>query len=156
LAEGTSVLSGALDSEDTRVMVESLRDLGIPVQRSEQQTVFDITGCNGRIPASSAELFVGNSGTTVRFLTAMLTLGHGTFRLHGVSRMHQRPIGDLADALSQLGADVQCESAGNCPPVVVHAGGLRGGRAHIRGSISSQFLSGLLMACPVADNPTKL
>jgi len=156
LAKGTSTLTGALDSDDTRVMVEGLRQLGIRVQRSGQHTEFDIVGCNGQIPANAADLFVGNSGTTIRFLTAMLTLGHGTYRLAGVSRMHQRPIGDLAEALSQLGADVTCDSAGNCPPVTIRGGGLRGGTAQIRGDISSQFLSGLLMACPLASSDVEL
>jgi 3-phosphoshikimate 1-carboxyvinyltransferase len=156
LAEGTSTLTGALDSDDTRVMIESLRRLGFQVRRSEQHTVIEIVGGNGQIPENSADLFVGNSGTTIRFLTAMLTLGRGNYRLSGVSRMHQRPIGDLVDALSQLGADIQCDSAGNCPPVVIRAGGLTGGTARIRGDISSQFLSGLLMACPLAGHEVEL
>jgi 3-phosphoshikimate 1-carboxyvinyltransferase len=156
LADGRSTVAGALDSEDTRVMVDSLRQLGIQVQRSDQHAQFEVVGCNGRIPASTADLFVGNSGTTIRFLTAMLTLGHGTYRLAGVSRMHQRPIGHLADALRQLGADVTCNSSGNCPPVVVRAGGLHGGTGRIRGGISSQFLSGLLMAAPLADHDVDL
>jgi 3-phosphoshikimate 1-carboxyvinyltransferase len=156
LAEGRSTLIGALDSEDTRVMVESLRQLGIGVQRSSGHTQFDIVGCGGKIPASEAAMFVGNSGTTIRFLTAMLTLGDGTYRLSGISRMHERPIGDLANALRQLGADVTCESRGICPPVVIRASGLRGGTAQIRGDISSQFLSGLLMACPLAAGDVSL
>jgi 3-phosphoshikimate 1-carboxyvinyltransferase len=116
----------------------------------------EVDGCGGKIPASQADLFVGNSGTTIRFLTAMVTLGHGTYRLAGIPRMHQRPIGDLAEALRQLGSDVTCESPGDCPPVVVRASGLRGGTAKIRGDISSQFLSGLLMAVPLAAQPVSV
>ncbi|MEM6330046.1 MAG: 3-phosphoshikimate 1-carboxyvinyltransferase [Planctomycetota bacterium] len=112
-----------------------------------------IRGAAGRIPATEAELFVGNSGTTVRFLTAMLCLGHGAFRLDGVARMRSRPLGDLADALNALGAQVRCESPGGCPPVTVHANGLPGGTASIRGDVSSQFLSGLMMASPWARQP---
>jgi 3-phosphoshikimate 1-carboxyvinyltransferase len=150
LASGSSTLTGALDSEDTRVMIECLRRLGIPVESLDQGTLLVVQGRGGLIPATQADLFVGNSGTTIRFLTAMVALGNGVYRLDGIERMRQRPIGDLAEALKQLGAAVTCESSGGCPPVVVRAMGLRGGKVQIRGNISSQFLSGLLMACPLA------
>ena len=156
LAQGTSTLTGALDSEDTRVMIDSLQRLGIAIESSEQGTRLEVQGCGGVIPVIQADLFVGNSGTTIRFLTAMVALGHGTFRLSGIPRMHQRPIGDLAEALRQLGADVTCESPGGCPPVFVRTNGLHGGEARIRGDISSQFLSGLLMAAPLAEQPVSL
>jgi 3-phosphoshikimate 1-carboxyvinyltransferase len=156
LAAGQSLLCGALDSEDTQVMIDCLRRLGIPIEAQDAGTRLVVSGCGGKIPVPSAELFVGNSGTTIRFLTAMAALGHGTFRLDGVPRMRQRPIGDLADALRQLGADVACESPGGCPPVVVRAAGLRGGAARVRGDVSSQFLSGLLMACPLAERDVEL
>ena len=110
----------------------------------------DISGCSGAIPARDARLFVGNSGTTVRFLTAFCTLGEGVFHLDGVPRMRQRPIRDLTDALTRLGADISCDNDNGCPPVTVRAGGLTGGSTNIRGEISSQFLSGLLMVCPYA------
>jgi 3-phosphoshikimate 1-carboxyvinyltransferase len=150
LAEGTSTLSGALDSEDTRVMIESLGRLGIRVESRDDGTTFAVHGCGGRIPASSANLFVGNSGTTIRFLTALCALGHGTYRLDGIERMRERPIGDLLAALNQLGADCRGEARDGHPPVLVTANGLRGGRASVRGDISSQFLSGHLMATPYA------
>ncbi len=85
-------------------------------------------------------MFVGNSGTTVRFLTALACLGQGVFRLDGVARMRQRPIQDLLDALNHLGADVRSDPGTGCPPVTVHAHGLRGGIVPIRGDMSSQFL----------------
>ncbi|MEM6656344.1 MAG: 3-phosphoshikimate 1-carboxyvinyltransferase, partial [Planctomycetota bacterium] len=156
LAEGTSRLSGALDSDDTRVMIAAMQKLGINIDAADSETTLTVEGCGGRIPAASAELFVGNSGTTVRFLTAMLTLGHGRFRLDGAPRMRERPIGDLADALNQLGARVRCESPGGCPPVAIDAAGLPGGKATIGGAISSQYLSGLLMAAPHAKQPVRL
>ncbi|HUE73276.1 MAG TPA: 3-phosphoshikimate 1-carboxyvinyltransferase [Pirellulaceae bacterium] len=156
LAEGRSTLTGALDSEDTRVMIESLGRLGIAAQSFDGGTRLEVDGCGGKIPAEKADLFVGNSGTTIRFLTAMVALGHGTYRLSGIPRMHQRPIGDLAEALRQLGADVFCESPNGCPPVVVRASGLRGGTAGIRGDISSQFLSAVLMAAPLAAQPVSM
>ena len=101
-------------------------------------------------------MFCANSGTTIRFLTALATLGHGSFRLDGVERMRQRPIGDLLDSLNQLGAHVVSENGDGCPPVIVHANGLPGGAAKIRGDISSQYLSGVLMAAPAARSPVEL
>jgi 3-phosphoshikimate 1-carboxyvinyltransferase len=153
LADGVSQLTGALDSEDTRVMIDGLRQLGIEVESHEVGTRLVVRGAGGEIPALEADLFCANSGTTIRFLTALATLGHGSFRLDGVERMRQRPIGDLLDALNQLGAIVQSENGDNCPPVVVHANGLPGGTAKIRGDISSQYLSAVLMAAPVARAP---
>ncbi|MBC7856138.1 MAG: 3-phosphoshikimate 1-carboxyvinyltransferase [Pirellulaceae bacterium] len=156
LAEGTSNLSGTLNSEDTQVMIDSLQRLGIPVERQDDGSRLIVSGCGGKIPASEAELFVGNSGTTIRFLTAMTTLGHGTYRLDGVPRMRERPIADLLAALNQLGADARSEAGSGSPPVIVRASGLPGGRATIRGDISSQFLSGLLMAAPLAHENVEL
>jgi len=156
LARGRSTLNGALDSEDTQVLVESLRRLGIRVDVDVANHTIVVDGCDGRIPAAHADLFVGNSGTTVRFLTALLTLAHGTFRLDGTPRMRERPIGDLLDALGQLGGDAKSEHDQGCPPVVVRADGLRGGTATVRGDISSQFLSGLLMAAPYAQRDVEL
>ena len=156
LAEGTSVLRGALDSEDTRVMVAALRQLGLKVATDLAAHTIRIDGCGGHIPVDGGELFVANSGTTVRFLTALVTLGNGRFRLDGVERMRQRPIEDLLAALRQLGADAHSENNTGCPPVVVQAHGLSGGQATIRGNISSQFLSGLLMAAPYAASDVHL
>jgi 3-phosphoshikimate 1-carboxyvinyltransferase len=156
LADGISTLTGALDSEDTRVMIAGLGQLGIHVERSENGRTLVVHGPGGEIPALEAELFCANSGTTIRFLTALTTLGHGSFRLDGIERMRQRPIGDLLDALNQLGANATSENNDRCPPVIVHANGLPGGVAKVRGDISSQFLSGILMAAPAARNPVEL
>ena len=111
LADGPSVLTGALDSEDTRVMIAALQALGIAVKAADGGQTLRVTGCNGIIPARKADLFVANSGTTMRFLTAMAALGHGEYRLDGVERMRQRPIGDLAATLAELGATIRCEGA---------------------------------------------
>jgi 3-phosphoshikimate 1-carboxyvinyltransferase len=156
LADGTSTLSGALASEDTEVMIDGLRRLGIEVESRDTGRTLIVSGSGGRFPTVEAELFCGNSGTTIRFLTAVATLGQGAFRLDGVERMRERPIGDLLDALNQLGAVAFSERGNGCPPVVVHANGLPGGPAKIRGDVSSQFLSGLLMAAPVAATPVTL
>lgn len=156
LAEGPSTLAGALDSEDTQVMIAALRKLGIGVEHDLAAATLSVAGCGGKLPSREAELYVANSGTTVRFLTAMLALAPGTFRLDGTPRMRERPIRDLLDALSQLGADAVSELQTGCPPVVVRGNGLSGGRATVAGDISSQFLSGILMASPYAKSPVEL
>lgn len=151
LAEGTSILRGALDSEDTHVMIAGLRSLGIVIDVQDNGRILTVHGCGGSFPVQTADIFVENSGTTIRFLTALVALGHGRFRLDGIARMRERPIGDLAAALNQLGAQVECESPDQCPPVAVTASGLVGGGVTIRGDLSSQFLSGLMMVSPFAD-----
>jgi 3-phosphoshikimate 1-carboxyvinyltransferase len=156
LANGSSRLTGALDSEDTRVMIEALRKIDIAVHHDLAAKTLDVFGCSGKIPSAGADLYAANSGTTVRFLTALLTLGSGTFRLDGTPRMRQRPIGDMLEALEQLGANVASEQQTGCPPVVIRASGLRGGRACIRGNVSSQFLSGLLMVAPYSVEGVEL
>jgi 3-phosphoshikimate 1-carboxyvinyltransferase len=156
LAEGVSTLRGALDSEDTRVMIAALEKLGVRIRVEDNGRTLHIAGCGGVIPASRAELFVANSGTSMRFLTAMAAIGHGEFRLDGAPRMRERPIGDLVAAMQSLGVSIECEGLNNCPPVVVHAKGLQGGHASIRSNVSSQFLSGLLLAAPYAVQPVDL
>ena len=166
LAEGVSTLRGALDSEDTQVMIESLGRLGVAIESRDAGQTLVVHGCGARLPAREAELFVGNSGTTIRFLTALCTLGgstlgretpgEATYRLDGVARMRERPIGDLLAALNQLGANARGNDDNCLPPVVIQARGLRGGTATVRGDISSQFLSGLLMAAPGAKRDVHL
>jgi 3-phosphoshikimate 1-carboxyvinyltransferase len=151
LARGCSVLRGALASEDTRVMIDALGTLGIPISESDQGRSLEVEGCGGEIPSKGAELYIANSGTSVRFLTALLSLAQGTFRLHGTPRMHERPIGDLLESLAQLGVDARSESGTGCPPVVIRADGLRAARIAMRGDVSSQFLSAVLMAAPYAQ-----
>ena len=148
LADGTSTLEGALESEDTLVMAEALRRLGIPVE--QQASRFVVSGQGGRLAPGPLELYVANSGTTVRFLTPMVALGHGTYTLDGTPRMRERPIADLLTALAGLGVRAESTRGTGCPPVAVHAAGLAGGKATVRGDVSSQFLSGLLLAGPKA------
>ena len=156
LAEGPSLLTGALDSEDTQVMVRALQTLGIGVRHDPDQRQITVEGRGGDIPARQADLFLANSGTSLRFLTALCTLGEGRFRLDGTPRMRERPIQDLVDALNRLGANVRTEMDTGCPPVLVEAHGLPGGETEISGEISSQFLSGLLMAAPYARRDVNL
>ena len=137
-------------------MVEGLQQLGVAVEHDPPEARIRVVGCRGRPPAAEADILAGNSGTTVRFLTAVAALGCGEFRLDGNARMRQRPIEDLLDALGQLGADAVSQFGTGCPPVLVHAAGLPGGRATVAGDISSQFLSALLMAAPGAQTPVEL
>jgi 3-phosphoshikimate 1-carboxyvinyltransferase len=158
-AKGFAVaLRGALRSEDTEVMVECLRALGFRVLTDWPTSVICVSSGleEPTIPAREANLFVANSGTTMRFLTALVSLGHGRYRLDGVPRMRERPIEDLLDALRQLGVAAYSEKGNGCPPVVVEADGLNGGLVQIRGNLSSQFLSGLLLAAPFADDPVTI
>jgi 3-phosphoshikimate 1-carboxyvinyltransferase len=154
LAAGTSTLTNALFSDDTVVMVDALCGLGFRIMVDEAALEMRVEGRGGAIPVSDAELFVGGAGTAMRFLTAMVTLGAGRFRLDGIPRMRERPVGDLVDALRLLGASVTATNGR--PPVVVEAHGLAGGRAVVRGGGSSQFLSGLLMAAPYAASDVEL
>lgn len=154
LANGTTHLVNALFSDDSRYFANALQTLGIDIQLNESKSEMTISGRGGIIPASRAELFIGNAGTAARFLSAFLTLGHGEFMLDGDSRMRERPIADLVDALTQLGADVT--STNGFPPLTIHASGLTGGRARLAGDISSQFLSALLMVAPYAKSPVEI
>jgi 3-phosphoshikimate 1-carboxyvinyltransferase len=151
-------LVGALRSEDTEVMVDSLQRLGFSVEADWGRNRIRIQdGYGARVPATTADLFVANSGTTMRFLTAMVSLGCGRYRLDGVPRMRERPIGDLLDALTGLGVSARSEFGNGCPPVIIETSrGLPGGAVDVRADTSSQFLSGLLMVAPFADSDVTL
>src|SRR5690606_5866839 len=133
LADGTSVIRGALFSDDTHYMAAALNALGIHVTASREDRTFTVAGAGGTIPARSASLFIGNSGTTARFLTALLALGRGEYVLDGVERMRQRPIHPLLNALQQLGVDAVSIHGTGCPPVRIRANGLRGGHTRLDG-----------------------
>jgi 3-phosphoshikimate 1-carboxyvinyltransferase len=156
LAEGRSEISRALFSDDTRYMQQSLAALGIHVEADEAGERYSVEGCGGVLPARSAELYTGNAGTAARFLTAAVALGHGRYVVDGSERMRQRPIQPLIDGLLQLGVDVRAALENGCPPVVVQANGLAGGRTRVRGDISSQYISALLLAAPYARNGVAL
>ncbi len=157
LAEGTSVLSGALRSEDTQVMIAALRHLGIRVAERDNGRELEVPGASGRILAKDpVAIDCRNSGTSIRFLTAMLAAASGEFHLDGIERMRQRPIEDLLAALRQLGADASCDQPTGCPPLTIRAAGLPGGQARVKGDVSSQFLSALLMAAPAAKTAVTL
>jgi 3-phosphoshikimate 1-carboxyvinyltransferase len=154
LAIGRSTLTGALDSDDTRVMVDSLRRLGIAVEHDPAAATIRVEGCAGHVPAREARLFVANSGTSLRFLAAMVAAGQGVYHLDGNPRMRERPAADLIAALNRLGADARSDLGTGCPPLTIRADGLDGGYVSVRGDVSSQFLSGLLLALPYARRAT--
>jgi 3-phosphoshikimate 1-carboxyvinyltransferase len=156
LANGESVIKNALLSEDTRVMISCLGELGIPVNTITEENRLIIKGCEGRIPVDGAKLFAQNAGTVVRFMTAALTLGNGKYEIDGIDRMRQRPIQQLIDALNQLGADVVSKEGTGCPPVLINASGLRGGPVEIPGNISSQYISAILLTAPYANDDVRI
>lgn len=153
-AAGPSTLTGALRSDDTEVMIAALQTIGIGITQSDAGRTLQVEGLSrGQVQRSEGrhELFIGNSGTTVRFLTAALSALGGSYRLYGVPRMHERPIGDLVAALKPVCAgEVVCESAGGCPPVTITTSGWSGNRLQVAGNVSSQYLSGLMMAAPIS------
>ena len=155
MAKGPSKLTGVLDSEDTRVMIEAWIALGLSVNWNKSAKTIDLVGCNGQPPHPMGDLYIANSGTSIRFLTAALATTHGEYTLDGVPRMRERPIGDLIDGLRELGASVSSLNLThpNCPPVRVVANGLHGGIGNVAGDVSSQFLSGMMMASPYAKTP---
>jgi 3-phosphoshikimate 1-carboxyvinyltransferase len=160
LASGITTLKNSLFSDDTILFANALRELGFIVVMDPESSTITVNGEGGRIPSNGADLFVGNAGTAARFLTALLTLGKGSYRLDGTERMRQRPIGDLISALNELGAQVSPITPNPemniAPPLKVRANGLPGGKTMVRGDVSSQYLSALLMIAPLARKPVEI
>ena len=153
MARGVSTLTGALFSDDTYYMSASLRKLGIKIDADEKRATFDVHGNGGEIPVSGAELYIGNSGTTSRSLTAYVSLGYGKFIIDGDEPMrHGRPIADLLDALKRIGVSACTQFENGHLPIIIEADGLEGGRTRLDVSKSSQFLTALLLIAPYAKN----
>ena len=148
LADGESTLTGVLFSDDTRYMAEALQALGLTIEMDMATETARVVGGNGSFPKREADLYVGNSGTTARFLTAALAVANGRFRIDGNERMRQRPIAPLLTALHQLGSKVTSGNGNDCLPLVIDAQGLPGGHCAVEGGLSSQYFSALLMAAP--------
>ncbi len=148
LADGVSTLTGVLEADDPHYMRQALGALGFALEHDPQRQTVSIAGQGGRLPRSSAELFLGNAGTAVRFLTAAVCLGDGEYTLDGVPRMRQRPLAQLVEPLRQLGARIDYLGDANCPPLRVRAGGLRGGELTMPPTLSSQYISALLQVGP--------
>lgn len=150
LARGTTEVHNLLDSDDTRYMSSALQTLGVSLQFSADRTVCQVDSAGGPFPVPAADLFLGNAGTAIRPLCAALCLGQGVYTLTGEPRMLERPIAHLVNALQALGADIRYRKAAGYPPLIIHANGLRGGRVDMVGSLSSQYLTSLLLASPLA------
>jgi 3-phosphoshikimate 1-carboxyvinyltransferase len=150
LAQGATELDGLLDADDTRVMREALARLGVSFEGNT------VKGVGGPFPVKQADLFLGNAGTAFRPLTAALAFSGGEYRLSGVPRMHERPIGDLVDALRGIGARIDYLGKEGFPPLAVHPGRLSLEKLRVRGDVSSQFLTALLMALPLAGKPARV
>ncbi len=156
LSEGTTEVRDLLHSDDTERMLDGLRTLGVKIE-ALGDNAYRVTGCAGnfsetrctRFPVKEAKLFLGNAGTAFRPLTAALALAGGHYELSGVPRMHERPIGDLVDALRGLGADIRYLGNEGFPPLQIFPAKLAGNTVQVRGDVSSQFLTGLLMALPL-------
>ncbi|ADE12289.1 bifunctional 3-phosphoshikimate 1-carboxyvinyltransferase/cytidylate kinase [Sideroxydans lithotrophicus] len=155
LAQGATTVRDLLHSDDTERMLDALRTLGVEVEQLGDNA-YRITGCGGNFPNKNAKLFLGNAGTAFRPLTAALALSGGSYELSGVPRMHERPIGDLVDALRQLGADIRYLGNEGFPPLQISPAKLAGDTVQVRGDVSSQFLTGLLMALPLLNRTVKV
>lgn len=160
LAEGTTRLHNLLKSDDTRYMGEALEALDVDVKMSDDFTEAVVVGRGGPLNAPEnvdgdclSSLYLGNAGTAMRSLCAALTLGKGEFHLSGEERMKERPIRDLVDALRSLGATIDYLETDGFPPVRIKAHGLTGGTVSVRGNISSQYLTALLICAPYAETP---
>ena len=150
LAKGETEVLGLLDADDTRVMREALAKLGVRFSGNK------VLGVGGAFPEKKAELFLGNAGTAFRPLTAALVFSGGEYRLSGVPRMHERPIGDLVDALRGIGARIDYAGKEGFPPLAVHASRLKTESVKVRGDVSSQYLTALLMALPLSGKPARI
>jgi 3-phosphoshikimate 1-carboxyvinyltransferase len=157
LSTGTTTLKNLLDADDTQVMRNALRQLGLSVT-DKANNVCVVEGCGGRFPVRKADLFMGNAGTAIRPLTAALAMQGGDYRLSGVARMHERPIRDLVDGLRQVGAKIEYELQEGYPPIQISAADIKiQDVVKVRGDVSSQFLTALLMALPlVAVKPVRI
>lgn len=150
LAEGQTEIKGLLASDDTQRMLEALAQLGVTCTQQGDSRDFTVAGIGGLFPVKQADLFLGNAGTAFRPLTAALALAGGTYQMSGVPRMHERPIGDLVDALRAVGANISYLGNEGFPPLAIKPAQIEAGRrVPIKGNVSSQFLTGLLMALPL-------
>ncbi|MHA1684336.1 MAG: 3-phosphoshikimate 1-carboxyvinyltransferase [Promethearchaeota archaeon] len=152
LSSGETMLSNVLFSDDTRYMVDALRLLGIEMEVDESNCNIMVHGCGGRISTPGKPIFVGNSGTCMRFLSTLACLGKGEFIIDGNDRMRLRPMIDLIEGLRGLGATIESIPGNGCPPIRIQASGLVGGITSMDGATSSQYFSSILLSGPCAKN----
>jgi 3-phosphoshikimate 1-carboxyvinyltransferase len=150
LARGSTEVAGLLEADDVEIMLAALRTLGVGIERHAGAGAVTVRGCGGAFAVKQAQLFLGNAGTAFRPLTAALAFCGGAYELAGVARMHERPIGDLVVALRSLGADIRYLGAEGYPPLAIGPGApAHGDGVAVGGTISSQFVSALLLALPL-------
>ncbi|MBC7415145.1 MAG: 3-phosphoshikimate 1-carboxyvinyltransferase [Herminiimonas sp.] len=149
LAGGSTDIVELLASDDTHVMLMALQKLGVGWRQHDASQDYTVHGVQGRFPVHQADLFMGNAGTAIRPLTAALAVVGGDYTLHGVARMHERPIGDLVDALNAVGADISYTGEPGFPPLHIRRGHIDATLLRVRGNVSSQFLTALLIAAPL-------
>ncbi len=154
LASGESIIENPLKSDDTLYMVDALRQFGIKVE--EEENSFHVFGSGGRIKTPEKEIYVGNAGTAMRFLTTFATLAHGKTTITGDERMRERPIGDLLSALNSLGLSAYSKRGNHCPPVEIQGGKITTDRISLRGDLSSQYLTSLLLSLPAFGNKVEI
>ena len=151
LAHGTTQIKDLLASDDTSVMLNALRALGVPWTQEGSRQDFTVQGVAGHFPQAEADLFMGNAGTAIRPLVAALAVLGGSYTVHGVARMHERPIGDLVDALNAAGAQIDYTGNPGFPPLHIKRGAMAARVLQVKGNVSSQFLTALLMAAPLMN-----
>ncbi len=149
LAHGSTHIRELLASDDTHVMLMALQKLGVKWEQQGESQNYVVHGAQGTFPVHHADLFMGNAGTAIRPLTAALAVMGGDYTLHGISRMHERPIGDLVDALNAVGTQIEYTGVAGYPPLHIRRGHIHAQRMRVRGNVSSQFLTALLMAAPL-------
>ncbi len=155
LAEGTTHIRDLLASDDTARMLDALKILGVPLEQTAEDD-WKVTGLGGAFKVKEADLFLGNAGTAFRPLTAALALSGGHYKLSGVPRMHERPIGDLIDALRQANADIRYLGNAGYPPLEIFPAEIDVDKVSVKGNVSSQFLTALLMALPLSGRQTRI
>jgi 3-phosphoshikimate 1-carboxyvinyltransferase len=153
LAKGETEIMDLLASDDTLVMLNALNQLGVHWKQDGESQNYTVQGAGGRFPQRHADLFMGNAGTAIRPLVAALAVLGGEYTVHGVARMHERPIGDLVDALKEIGAQITYTGEQGFPPLHIQSGHIHGQKIRVNGNVSSQFLTALLMSAPlIAQN----
>ena len=156
LAEGRIKLTNLLESADVNRMFEGLKTLGLDVSRNLDDRTAELTGCGGPLPNGDYDLYLENAGTAVRSMSAALCLSKGNYRVDGNARMRERPIQHLVDGLLPLGAHIEYELNEGFPPLLITANGLKGGKTSVDGSVSSQYLTALLISAPYAENDVEI
>ena len=156
LGKGPIHLKNLLSSNDVDRMFEGMQTLGLDISRNTEELTADLVGCGGPLPSGDFNLYLENAGTAVRSMTAAVCASQGTYIIDGNERMRERPIKDLVDALNKLNIDIEYQMDPTCPPIKIKANGIKGGETSVNGSVSSQYITALLMSAPLAEGPVTI